>query len=65
MNEKGFENLRLAFREYDKTYCDSFPMIEETLVFDEKCERQLQKLLKKSEILFGLVSIRSKNAWYV
>ena len=43
----GREILIAAMEQYDITYCDEFPPIEAELQFDEECEKNLRKLIRR------------------
>lgn len=43
----GREILIAAMEQYDITYCDEFPPIEADLLFDEECEKNLRKLIRR------------------
>lgn len=43
----GREIFEEAMKQYDKTYCDEFPPIEAELQFDEECEKNLRKLVRR------------------
>lgn len=50
----GRDILEEAIKQYDKTYCDSFLSIDKDLPFDEECEKNLRKLMRRLNNPFRL-----------
>lgn len=50
----GRDILEEAIKQYDKTYCDTFLSIDKDLPFDEECEKNLRKLMRRLNNPFRL-----------